>query len=161
MEKKLRAIILTVIILLSLFGFTNAEKIIGSTVFLFLAAFGDDSEEKQDIISFVTENQNELLSCIERNDYTLLEKHQLIHRVEPPKNVVMFACGSAGVGSGASYVGFFYTPDNDMTAIRYAPTSADSLIASGNGFEWREKNGDNRYYTEKICEFFYYYEASF
>ena len=71
-------------------------------------------------------------------------------------------CGvGAGVGSGTSYVGFYYSSNDDMTAVWCAPSSVNSLTASGNGFEWQEQNGDNRYYTEHICGHFYYYEASF
>ena len=42
-------------------------------------------------------------------------------------------------------------------------TEGDTVVdfSCGSGFEWREANGDNRYYVEHICGNFYYYEASF
>ena len=48
-----------------------------------------------------------------------------------------------------------------MTAVWCAPGSAEDLVVSGDGFEWLQPDGDNRYYTEHICGHFYYYEASF
>ena len=81
--------------------------------------------------------------------------------IDADDTVVDFSCGGAGIGSSTSYVGFYYTLDNDMTAVWCAPSFASLLMASGNGFEWHEPNGDNRYYTEHICGNFYYYEASF
>ena len=72
-----------------------------------------------------------------------------------------FSCGGVGIGSATTYVGFYYTPDHNISAVWCAPSSPDSMTPLGNGYEWQEPNGDNRYYTEHICGNFYYYEASF
>lgn len=152
--KKFLCLLLSVVMMFSLSG-------CGGAFFLFLVANGDDSADKEEVFAFVCENEEELLHAIEDGDFSGFENQGIIKGIDADKTVVDFSCGGAGVGSGTSYVGFYYTPNNDMTAVWCAPSSQKLLVPSGNGFEWREKHGDNYYYTEKICEFFYYYEASF
>ena len=156
MLKKGLALLLAVIMVFSLSG---CSDILGGAFFLFLVATGDDSADKDEVFDFVSENEEELLKAIEAGDFSAFENQGFIKDIDPDETVVDFSCGGAGVGPNTSYVGFFYTLDNDMTAVWCAPAS--SLTPSGNGFEWQEANGDNRYYTEHICGNFYYYEASF
>ena len=157
--KKLICVFLVICMLFSLTG--CAEKVLGSAVFLFLVATSDDSADKNDVFEFVSDNEEELLKAIENGDFSAFENKGFIKDIDPDEVVVDFSCGGAGVGSGTSYVGFYYTTDNDMAAVWCAPSSASLLTPSGNGFKWQEPNGDNRYYTEHICGNFYYYEASF
>ena len=157
--KKIIYVLLILCTLLSLPG--CAEKVIGSAVFLFLVATGDDSADKNDVFEFVRDNEEELLKAIENGDFSAFENKGFIKDIEPDEAFVDFSCGGAGVGSGTSYVGFYYTADKDMTAVWCAPPPNSLLIPSGNGFGWQEPNGDNRYYTEHICGHFYYYESSF
>ena len=158
MLKKGLALLLAVIMVFSLSG---CSDILGGAFFLFLVATGDDSADKDEVFDFVSENEEDLLKAIEAGDYSAFENQGFIKDIDPDETVVDFSCGGAGVGSGTSYVGFYYTSENDMAAVWCAPSSASSLIPSGNGFEWQEANGDNWYYTENICGNFYYYEASF
>ncbi len=137
------------------------SDLLGGAYFLYLVATGDDSADKGEIFEFVCENEEELLKAIQDGDFSAFENQGFIKEIDANETVVDFSCGGAGVGSGTSYVGFYYTPDNDMTAVWCAPSSAGSLTPFGNGFVWQEPNGDNRYYTEHICGNFYYYEASF
>ena len=158
MWKKIVSLLLAVIMLFSL---TGCSDILGGVFFLFLVATGDDRADKAEVFQFVCENEEELLKVIEDGDFSEFENQGFIKDIDADETVVDFSCGGAGVGSGTSYVGFYYSPDNDMTAVWCAPSSADALISSGSGYEWQEQNGDNRYYTEHICGGFYYYEASF
>ena len=158
MLKKGLALLLAIIMLFSLSG---CSDILGEVFFLFLVATGDDRADKDEVFDFVSENEEELLKAIEAGDYSAFENQGFIKDIDADETVVDFSCGGAGVGSGTSYVGFYYTSENDMAAVWCAPTFAGSLIPCGNGFEWQEPNGDDRYYTEHICGNFYYYEASF
>ncbi len=158
MWKKGLSLLLVVIMLFSLSG---CSDILGGAFFLFLVATGDDSADKDEVFDFVSENEEELLKAIEAGDYSAFENQGFIKDIDPDETVVDFSCGGTGVGSGTSYVGFYYTSENDMAAVWCAPSSASALKPSGNGYEWQEPNGDNRYYTEHICGNFYYYEASF
>ena len=156
--KKCTALLLAVIMVFSLSG---CSDILGGAFFLFLIATGDDRADKDDVFDFVCENEAELLKAIETGDFSAFENQKFITDIDSDVTVVDFSCGGAGIGSGTAYVGFYYTSENDMTAVWCAPSSAGALTPSGNGYEWQEPNGDNRYYTEHICGNFYYYEASF
>ena len=157
--KKFLCYILVLCMLLSLAG--CSEKVLGGVLFLLLVASDDDSADKDDIFEFVCEKEEELLEAIENGEYSAFENNGFVQKIDAGETVIDFSCGGAGVGSGTSYVGFYYSPSGDMTAIWCAPSSSGLLISSGSGFEWKEPNGDNRYYTEHICGNFYYYEASF
>lgn len=135
--------------------------LLGGVFFLTLMAVNDDRADKDELFAFVRENEEELRQAIETNDFSEFENQGFIREVDACETVVDFSCGGAGFGSETSYVGFYYTPDNDMTAVWCAPPAGDSLTPSGDGCEWRESDGDDRYYTEHICGNFYYYEASF
>lgn len=126
-----------------------------------LVAAGDNRADKQEIMEFVRESEQVLLAAVESKDFSDFENQGFINDVRVDQKVVDFDCGGAGIGSGTSYVGFYYTPENDMAALWCAPSSAKSLKPEGDGFGWQERNGDNRYYTEHICGNFYYYEASY
>ena len=102
-----------------------------------------------------------MLKAIEDEDFSAFENKSFIKSIDADEAIVDFSCGGAGNGSGTSYVGFYYSPNDDMTAVWCASYFADALMPSGNGFEWQEQSGDNRYYTEHIYGHFYYYEASF
>ena len=158
MLKKGLSLLLTVIMMFSLSG---CSDVVGGSYFLFLVETGEDSADKDEIFDFVSENEGKLLKAIETGDYSAFENQGFVKDIDADETLVDFSCGGAGVGSGTSYVGFYYTSENDIAAVWCAPSSASALTPSENGFEWQEPNGDNRYYTEHICGNFYYYEASF
>lgn len=161
MLKRLLCLLLTGTLLFSLSACVGVKDLWGGAFFLFLIAASDDRADKENIAAFVETHQDELLTCIQTHDYSALEKYKMIKSIDVGNGAVEFSCGGAGVGSGTAYCGFYYTAENDMTAVWCAPSSADALTPCGNGFVWHETHGDNRYYTENICEYFFYYEASF
>lgn len=143
---------ITVIIVLSLSG-------CASMFFLILTAIGDDRADKDEIIDFVTLNEESLREAIENDDYYEFENQGFIKEIDADETVVDFYCGGAGMGPATAYVGFYYSQDNDMTAIWCAPPPNSILDSLGKGYEWMEPNGDNQYYVEQICDNFFYYEA--
>lgn len=149
------------LVITMLFSMTGCSELFGCVFFLSLIASGDDRAEQTDIFQFVRKNENTLLQAIESGDFSAFEKYPMIKQITPYETYVEFGCGGYGIGSATSYVGFYYTAENDMCAIAYSPSSASELKPCGNGYEWKEPNGDNRYYTEHICGNFYYYELSF
>ncbi|MBQ2668454.1 MAG: hypothetical protein IJF56_07515 [Clostridia bacterium] len=157
----MKKILCMCLVILFIFSLSACSNFLASVQFLYLVATGDDRAEKDEVFAFVSENEEELLNAIEKGDFSAFENQGFIQEIDADESVVDFSCGGYGVGSGTFYAGFYYTPDNNMTAIWCAPVSSDVLIPSGNGFEWQEPNGDNRYYTEHIIGNFFYYEASF
>lgn len=156
--KKILCLCLAVILTFSL---TGCAELFGGAYLLYLVVTGDNRTDKDEIFTFVSENEDALLTAISNNDFSGFENQGFIKEIDADDTVVEFSCGGAGIGSETSYVGFYYTPNNDMAAVWGAPASAELLTPSGDGFVWQEQHGDNRYYTEHICGNFYYYEASF
>lgn len=124
-------------------------------------AIGDDRTDKEDIFEFVCEMEEQLRNAIDEGDFSAFENQGFIKGIHVEETAVEFNCGGAGFGPETAYIGFYFTPDDDMTAVWCAPSSADLLTPYEDGFEWKEEKGDNRYYTQRICENFYYYEASY
>lgn len=128
---------------------------------LLAAIDGDDRASKEEIFEFVQTHESELLCAIESENLSSFEGQSIVQEINVEKELIDFYCGGAGFGSATSYVGFYYSPEDNMTAIWCAPESSAPLLPCGNGFEWLQTDGDNRYYTENIRGHFYYYEASF
>ena len=86
-----------------------------------------------------------------------------IQEIDTVDGVIDFYCGGAGMGPSTSYYGFYYTADNSPAAIFAGTSFGDPAILreDGNGFSMQEEVGDNHYYTEKILDGFYSYEAHF
>jgi len=116
-----------------------------------------DNLSKKEIFKLVKENETLLLECISENNFEKASAIKGIRKIEVGE-IIDFYCGGAGFGPETSYYGFYYTTDENMTAIWCA---GGSVTADGKGYSWAEEDGDNRYYTEKICDSFYYYEAHF
>ena len=76
---------------------------------------------------------------------------------------VSFYCGGTGFGSATSYYGFYYSFDGSPKDYWCGTSfgSPEQLKPDGEGFSIKKSNDDNRYYTEKIMDNFYYYEAHF
>jgi hypothetical protein len=113
---------------------------------------------KKEIFHLVNTHKESLLSCITQNDFTpLAQIEPLLEAKVMADGVVDFYCGGKGLSvSGVDY-GFYYSPENlPLTCHSYDGSGLHgSLTPKGKGFE-----GKN-YYTEKIQDHFYYYEARF
>lgn len=153
-----RVLCLLLVIAMS-FSLSACSDAWGYLFFSSLVAAGDDRADQEDIFNFVLENEAALLQAIEAEDFSDFIDNGIIIDAYPYEDVVEFYCGGVGTVPSSTYVGFFYSPQDDMTAFH--PSVSDGLIPSGEGFIWKEEGGDNRFYTEKICDCFYYYEDSY
>ena len=86
-----------------------------------------------------------------------------IQEISRHEEGVSFYCGGTGFGSATSYYGFYYsfdgTPKDYWCGTSFG--SPEQLKPDGDGFSIKYSNDDNCYYTEKIMDNFYYYEAHF
>ncbi len=83
-----------------------------------------------------------------------------IHEVIIWEDHVDIRCVGSGIGSSTHYYGLFFSLTDDLCAIDLAGP-ADELVEDGNGYRYRELNGDNEYYVEPLGNHYYYYEAHF
>ena len=103
------------------------------------------------------------LDDIEEKDFSDTEKLKGVQEVYSDTEIVDVYCGGSGFGSATSYYGFYYSPDG-LPKDSWCGSSfgrAEQLKPDGEGFSIKYSNDDNCYYTEKIRDNFYYYEAHF
>lgn len=135
--------------------------VLGIAFFVVMGIVSDDRADKTEIIAYVEENRADLLTYIQKEDFSALDGHPMIKKIDADDDMVDFYCGGAGFGSATAYCGFYYTAEDDIRAIWCAPKYGEKMIECGDGFLWQQEDGDNQYYTEEICDGFYYYEASY
>ena len=133
---------------------------------------------KDALFGIVSANRDTLLEDIEQGDYSrtrqLFAAYEDVPRdILPENGKVTYECGGFGFGPETGYWGFYYSSwdgpvnvDGIMTPYAgyfrtYDRELIDHLTPEGNGFAWYESSvnprGDNTYYTERICEGFWYY----
>ena len=86
-----------------------------------------------------------------------------VHNMAVPgydDGVLQFLCIAEGIAPASFEAGFYYSPDDEPILIGWglSPEPAE-LVEDGDGYSWTDGT-DNRYYTERICENFYYYEEA-
>ena len=136
---------------------------------------------KEYIFSIVQDHTDTILADIQNNDYTqtlaLFDGFEDKPDIRREESCVFFACYGLGFGPSTSYAGFYYVPWDGPAPVAgimppwaaYLSVSGEELIQylepEGNGLIWREKSvspgGDNKYYTEKICDCFWYYRLDY
>ena len=91
------------------------------------------------------------------------EKIKGVNEVYSDTETIDVYCGGRGFGSATSYYGFYYSPDGlPKTSWRGSDFGiVDEVKSEGNGYALRDSDDDNSYYTEKIRDNFFYYEAHF
>ncbi len=123
-----------------------------------------DNLSKKEIFELVNENYSIIIEDVGENDFTDTEKIKGVKEVYSDTDVIDVYCGGSGIGSATSYYGFYYSPDGlprDAWCGSNFGRTPDELIPEGKGFAIKNSNDDNYYYTEKIKDNFYYYEAHF
>ncbi len=130
------------------------------TFFLAKNIFFDKSIKEQ-IFEIVNDNAQTILSDIAEHDFTDSMSIGKIEDVSVLEQGVDFYCGGKGIAPSSQDYGFYYTEDDLPKAIWCGVKYCDDslLIEDGDGYSTDYQH--NYYYTEKIRDNFYYYEAHF
>ena len=120
-----------------------------------------DNLSKKQIFAVVRDNHAFLQECIDEGDY---DRSLAIRGIQDTyadrkESYVEFNCGGAGLVPSSSYYGFYYSPLDIPLAVDVTVT--ENLIPKADGWGWKEPNGDNIYYTERIMDCWYYYESHY
>ena len=135
----------------------------GILLFVWFNSLISDNLSKREIFDAVNDNYEIILEDIKENDFSDTKKIEGIQEIYVENGVADVYCGGKGMGSATSYYGFYYTPD-DMPRDNWAGKhfgDTGNLKQDGKGFSIKYSDDDNYYYTEKIRDNFYYYEAHF
>ena len=146
----------------------------------FMTAINDDRMSKKEITEYVAKNHE----IIERAVSDLINRDpaegDIAELIKIPecngiKSIyfygkderIQFYCGGYGLGSATGYEGFYYSlsgtgikEDNaaikaDMSFLGY--DAKYKFMQDGDGWRWKEADGDNAVYIEHIVGDFYYY----
>lgn len=71
--------------------------------------------------------------------------------------IIKFMCVAEGIVTSSVEAGFYYSPDDAPAYVGWYPNI--KLVEDGDGWSYSDGT-DNRYYTQRICENFYYYTES-
>ena len=146
MKKQAKAILSVVILAISFFIVKN--------IFF-------DKSPKEHIFEMVNNNAQTLISDIDRQEFSESMAIRGIEDVSIIGESVDFYCGGKGIAPSSQDYGFYYTEDDLPKAIWCGVKYCDDslLVEDGDGYSTDYQH--NYYYTEKIRDNFYYYEAQF
>jgi len=121
------------------------------------------NSNKSKIKVIVNNNLDVLSEVIENNDYDKAYKIDGIDKIRSynlGNNEVFidFYCYGFGIAPSGIYYGFYYVSNDEPLGFQ---AERVKLERDGVGWKWKQPKGDNYYYTEKIADNWYYYEAGF
>lgn len=135
---------------------------------LMLAACGKNKPTPKERVLAVFEQQQErILRKIEHYlagdevTWDNLEGVPWVHTYHTYRGeLIEFECIAEGILTSSFQAGFYYTPDDEPAYVGwFLGNRLDELVEDGDGWSYSDGT-DNRYYTERICENFYYYTES-
>lgn len=153
-----KVLIVLLVVILMAFAIYSVKVIVE-----FVAMFDDNCLSENEIAKVVKDNYQLILNDIAENNFSFSERIKGIQKTTVVGDTVDFDCGGKGFGPATSYFGFYYTPDDKPRNVWSGTLFGDieDLTPDGDGFSIKEDEGDNFYYTEKIADLFYRYEAYF
>ena len=131
------------------------------TVMFTFSACGNRPTPKEQVLA-VFEDQEELI-CEKIADYGAGDEVEWddlegVLRVSILVNeTIEFECIAEGLMTSSFQAGFYYSPNDEPAYVGwFVGNKLDELVEDGDGYSYSDGT-DNRYYTERICENFYYY----
>jgi len=134
--------------------------VLAITFFLAKNIFFDKSIKEQ-IFEIVNDNAQTILSDIAEQDFTDSLSIGKIEDVTVLEQGIDFYCGGKGIVPSSQYYGFYYTEDDLPKAIWCGVKYCDDSLLIEDGSGYSTDFHHNYYYTERIRDNFYYYEAHF
>lgn len=120
----------------------------------------NDKISKDEIISLVLTNKESLLNDISDENFENCKRIPEIKEVNVFDGYIEFYCGGSGAGGETDYSGFYYFGTLDLQEI-FDTLGQHDFVREGDGYIWRQADGDNIVYIEQITEAFYYYHLEF
>ena len=120
-----------------------------------------DKSIKEQIFEIANDNAQTIMDDIEEQNFAESMRIGNIEEIRVLEQGIDFYCGGKGIAPSSQDYGFYYTKDDLPKAIWCGTKYCDEslLVEDGNGYSTDFQH--NYYYTEKIRDNFYYYEAHF
>lgn len=118
---------------------------------------------KKTIHNLVIENLTSINGAVKDGEYDKILDLQGIEDIHFWKNdsegiIVEYFCKGTGIAPAGTYSGFYYSSADEP--VGYQGVS-HNFTRTKNGWRWNQPDGDNYDYTEKITDYWYYYESGF
>ena len=125
---------------------------------LLIFALKDSYLSKEEIFDVVNKKYDVIMNDIEKDDFTKSDRIKGITGIKKDDGVIAFSCGGRGNVASGVYYGFYYTEDDSpkVSFLGYVLYDEEDLKPEGNGYCF---DAYDYYYTEKIRDNFFYYEA--
>lgn len=140
------------------------RTILCMTVMLTFSACGNRPTAKEQVLA-VFEEQKELI-CEKITDYSSGDEvdwddlEGVLSVSKRFNEIIEFECIAEGLMTSSFQAGFYYSPNDEPAYVGwFVGNKLDELVEDGDGYSYSDGT-DNRYYTERICENFYYYTLS-
>lgn len=119
------------------------------------------SNYKNDIFRLVEDHKDVFLADISAKEFSASLALEGVESVNALENCVNFYCGGHGISASSHEYGFYYSFDDQPLGVweDFEFCSDEEMTKDGDGFSADFQH--NGYYTEKICDNFYYYELHF
>ena len=126
----------------------------------FLSACSSNLTSKERIVNIYKKNEALFIDAASNRSFSDLEKINGVQKVLVRDEYVDIQCGGSGFGSSTHYYGIFFSETDNLCAIDVAGPR-DELVEDGNGYRYKQSDGDNEYYVEPLGNHYFYYEAHF
>ena len=137
--------------------------ILGAILVLLLAACSRDLTDKSRIISLFRKNESTFLSAVETGDFSAVSRLRGIREITTrgDEGEIEFFCGGRGLVPASSYYGILYVPDAEDRELSQVFGVSPEWSADGEGYRYRQTDGDNEFYYDPLGHCFFYYEEHF
>ncbi len=113
---------------------------------------------KEDIIALYRDNIDVFADASSGGNFSAVERLRGVESVYiSDDGAVEIMCGGNKIGPGTHYYGIFYDADLDAADL----TDADAYEESGDGYVFRERDGDNVRYIEPLGDGYFYFEEHY
>jgi len=143
MKKKKRILIVALILVVAAIGILSNPKVRTN---LFVRLYHEQIEEGLRVNAGVPA------------DDVVIFGYESVNTWEGEHSMTEFLIGSFGFGSGSTYYGCYYSPDD--VPLAFHNTDVELTQDGHEYWEW-QADGDNHGSTSKIMDYWYYFEAEF
>lgn len=125
-----------------------------------MSACSSNLTSKDSIVNLYTKNETRFANAASNGSFSDLKKISGVQEVFVYDEYIDIQCGGSGFGPNTHYYGIFFCATDNLCAVDVAGPS-DELVTDGDGYRYKQSDGDNEYYVEPIGNHYFYYEAHF
>lgn len=137
--------------------------ILTAAVLLALPGCSRELTDKDKIIALFRNNENVFVSAVETGDYSEVKKIKGVNdvSVRGDNEETEFYCGGMGLVPSSAYFGILYIRGAEGKDYPLVFGDGAEWSADGDGYRFKQADGDNDFYYQALGGGFYYYEERY